>query len=260
MLGIYVFQYIQLRTVEQKSSEAIESAQREINQVKEQAQKDIADEKRTVQTLIKKSEDKPSTSDIVSKWDPIVAYIVCEFKYTDGSVYQVQSGSGTLVIDSNGHRSVLTNEHVVDDGSGYRPSECAIKFPDDPTTMSVTYSDIMTSSSGSDEATILLANPDSYTKNLTAAGRHYCSAEPDIGDQIVILGYPGIGSPTGITATEGIVSGFDGDYYVTSAKVEHGNSGGAAISVKNNCYLGIPTYVETGQAESLARILKWQAF
>jgi len=80
------------------------------------------------------------------------------------------------------------------------------------------------------------------------------------GDEIVVLGYPDVGSPTGITATDGIISGYNGNYYVTSAKVEHGNSGGAAIDVANNCYLGIPTYVETDSADSLAGVLKWQAF
>ena len=60
---------------------------------------------------------------------------------------------------------------------------------------------------------------------------------------------------TDVTATEGIISGFDGDYYITSAKVEHGNSGGAAILVKESCELGIPTFVQTGSIESLARIL-----
>jgi len=62
-----------------------------------------------------------------------------------------------------------------------------------------------------------------------------------------------------ITATEGIISGFAADYYVTSAKIDHGNSGGAAIEVQRDCYLGIPTYTQT-DIESLARVLKWQAW
>jgi len=69
------------------------------------------------------------------------------------------------------------------------------------------------------------------------------------------LGYPTVGSRQDITATEGIISGFDGNYFITSAKVEEGNSGGIAVSVKEDCYLGIPTYAEIGNVESLARIL-----
>ena len=82
-----------------------------------------------------------------------------------------------------------------------------------------------------------------------------CVDKPVIGDQVVILGYPSVGAEEGITATEGIVSGIDDDYYVTSAKIEQGNSGGAAILVKNNCLLGLPTLVVAGKIESLARIL-----
>jgi len=76
-----------------------------------------------------------------------------------------------------------------------------------------------------------------------------------IGDEIIILGYPTIGSQDDITVTRGIISGYDGDYYITDAKIEHGNSGGVAILLKDNCYLGIPSYTISGEAESLARIL-----
>lgn len=58
-----------------------------------------------------------------------------------------------------------------------------------------------------------------------------------------------------IAVTEGIISGFEGNYFITSAKVEHGNSGGAAIHVRNNCLLGLPTFAQVGYIESLARIL-----
>lgn len=72
----------------------------------------------------------------------------------------------------------------------------------------------------------------------------------------MVLGYPSYGTDyLEITAIEGIVSGYDGEYYTTSAKIEQGNSGGVAISQKGNCYLGIPTAVKLGVFESLGRIL-----
>ncbi|KKR76010.1 MAG: hypothetical protein UU20_C0036G0011, partial [Parcubacteria group bacterium GW2011_GWE2_40_8] len=49
------------------------------------------------------------------------------------------------------------------------------------------------------------------------------------------------------------------DYYVTSAKIEFGNSGGIAVSTKNNCILGIPTFVKAGQIETLGRVLSTEA-
>ncbi len=97
------------------------------------------------------------------------------------------------------------------------------------------------------------------------SGRFSCTSTADIGEPLVILGYPSYGSGAGtfvsvfstldVTATEGIVSGNDAGYYTTSAKIEHGNSGGIAIDENRDCYLGIPTASYTGQIESLGRIL-----
>ena len=72
------------------------------------------------------------------------------------------------------------------------------------------------------------------------------------------MGYPGIGTQGGITATEGIVSGIENQYYVTSAKIDQGNSGGLAVLVKDNCFLGIPTWAKLGVIESLGRIISGQ--
>ena len=55
--------------------------------------------------------------------------------------------------------------------------------------------------------------------------------------------------------TEGIISGFDEVFYTTSAKIEKGNSGGAAVSAERDCFLGMPTLVFAGKIESIARIL-----
>lgn len=47
-----------------------------------------------------------------------------------------------------------------------------------------------------------------------------CSTRAPAGSEIVVLGYPGIGSRSSITATKGIISGFDDNHYITSAKIE----------------------------------------
>jgi len=75
------------------------------------------------------------------------------------------------------------------------------------------------------------------------------------GDQVYALGYPVSGGST-LTITEGIVSGFEGDFIKTSAKIDAGNSGGLAIH-QSGCLLGIPTYVQTGPYETLGRILRF---
>src|SRR3989338_956517 len=81
-----------------------------------------------------------------------------------------------------------------------------------------------------------------------------------MGEDIVILGYPGVGSDISnlgeLTATEGIISNNAlGVYFTTSAKIEHGNSGGGAFLKSYNCLAGMPTYVRVGEIESLGRCL-----
>ncbi|MBP6926105.1 MAG: trypsin-like peptidase domain-containing protein [Candidatus Pacebacteria bacterium] len=214
-------------------------------------------------SLVEQIRDKPvivapTVSGIVKSWQPVIARVTCEFRYANGNLYARQSGSATLLSFTNGSRSLITNKHVVSDIDGYGPSNCAIKFPNDAAVYNIGVADITLSTKGSDMATIATTSIPTSIGGKTK--RNYCASIPDVGSTIVILGYPSIGSNVDVTATEGIVSGYEGSYYVTSAKVEHGNSGGAAIDLTNNCYLGIPTFVQTGQIESLARVLKWQAF
>lgn len=65
-------------------------------------------------------------------------------------------------------------------------------------------------------------------------------------DDVIVIGYPGIGGDT-VTATEGKLSGFvdvdeDGftDWIETDAPINQGNSGGAAVNAKGEL-IGIPT-------------------
>ncbi len=81
---------------------------------------------------------------------------------------------------------------------------------------------------------------------------------------IIVLGYPAYGVPdsvipTTLTTTTGTVSQEEEDGYIaTDAKIDHGNSGGAAF-MEGDCFLGIPTAVsskEHGLTESLGYILR----
>lgn len=198
------------------------------------------------------------TAKIIAEWRPRIAYISCDWKNNNGAVYQTQTGSGILTTEKNGYPAVVTNAHVILDGNGVPPAICRLQFPDYGKTITVGVDQLFKSADGLDWSRIDLDSSDSYLNSLSAKTFSACGSEPSVGANIVILGYPGIGSQTDITATEGIISGFDGNYYITSAKVERGNSGGAAISLRNNCYLGIPTFTRAGVIESLARILKSQ--
>ena len=200
-----------------------------------------------------------SLSSIISNWRPLIANVECQFRYSDtGRLYQKSSGSGIAIKFENTPSAILTNKHVLTDSNGYGADSCSAKLLDSNETLSS--SDIRSSSKGYDLGYIYINNPSDYFKNLTSNFPSLCSQKPSLGDEIVVLGYPSIGSKNGLTATEGIVSGFDGNYFITSAKVEQGNSGGAAILLKDNCLLGIPTFVTLGKVESLARILDiWTA-
>ncbi len=69
------------------------------------------------------------------------------------------------------------------------------------------------------------------------------------GDEVVVVGYPGISGAT-ITFTSGLVSGWLGEDYVgggkawlkTDAKLAHGSSGGAAFNERGEL-VGVPTEV-----------------
>lgn len=75
------------------------------------------------------------------------------------------------------------------------------------------------------------------------------------GEEIVVLGYPLIGGET-LTASEGIISGFEKDYYLTtSAKIEQGGSGGGAFLKSTGCLAGMASFARLGKVESFARLI-----
>src|SRR3989338_3194230 len=194
-------------------------------------------------------------SEVVDKWKPYSVYIFCEFKYTDGTTYLKQSCSGT---DYDG--VVITNRHVITDEKGYGPSSCSLKFPGSNHVFIVPNSEIRTAINGDDWGTITVSDKKSYIDNKPLSGMYGCyGKKPTEGDEVVIIGYPSIGSQTGITVTRGIISGLEGNYFITDAKIDHGNSGGTAILMRGDCYLGIPTYGIKGELESLGRILDIRA-
>ncbi len=239
----------------EKQDAEIEALRKEIEDIKnQQAQNKTGQEK--IPSLYEqyKAIVKDSTGDlanIIIEWRPAVAYILCSWRYTDGS-YLRKSGSGLFLADS-----VVTNLHVVEE-QGMGAESCIVSLPDDSDSAIAYNQDLRTFEKNLDAAVITINNPTSYMKTLVNVKRQACSIKPPVGTNVVVLGYPSIGSPTDITATDGIISGYDGDYYITSAKIEHGNSGGVALWPEQDCNLGIPTNVSVGTIESLGRILDYR--
>lgn len=211
--------------------------------------------------------------DVIKSWRNNTAYVVCGWDDRNGNVTYMQSGSG-LAAYVGDVLEIITNKHVVMSKYGY-PNVCAVKFPDD----SMDYAYYNNHGTGSNAGVINLS-PDIDMASIVGlvrknndgladltgharSGYYMCKNRPEYGADISILGYPSYGAVRDftipeyidVTATRGSVSGFDNGYYMTDAKIEHGNSGGVAIDVARNCYLGIPTWSISGETESLARIL-----
>ena len=279
---------LEFQKLEQKESEQKEKQEQEIKKFTEEV-KNLKNQKHQInngnlQNLKDQKSQQPSNisfqssqppqssgiTSVINKWKPLVAFIKCDFFNKDNNYAFSQSGSGTLFLFSDGI-GIQTNKHVVSKKltliNGWAtPDYCTVEFPGSNKVYYVYHHtengvfNIQIAGNGSDGARLIIRKPDSFILNLVSRQGYYCNRKPSFGEKIVILGYPSIGSKTGITVTEGIISGYDynvnlGNYYITSAKVDHGNSGGAAILAKDNCWLGIPSFAKVGEIESLARIL-----
>ena len=237
-----------------KSDEA--DARAEVFEKKLIAEK-TALEKKLVASQKREEDSSQRLSVAVQVWRNKVGRLSCEWR-TNGFLEAKTLASGFITKDSDGTIIILTNRHVII-SDNREPSSCTLSFPSgaEPVTIPRETNTFKVSTTGFDWGVITVPAPNDYVRLLAkkTISEEKCLARARTGEEMVILGYPGIGSQSDITATEGIVSGYEDNHYITSAKVERGNSGGAAISVKGSCYLGVPTFVESGQLESLARVL-----
>jgi hypothetical protein len=208
--------------------------------------------------------------------------------------YLKESGSG-LLANFNSVPTIITNRHIAYNSQYGMATQCDVAFPNDnyqfyditlvdepsytsylipsePVVIPETpaHGKIQFTSDGSDIAYLSgmkesVTNP-TLSLNARARNDHFaCDSNPPTGESIVVLGYPDYGTNAGQfqsvlstidpTVTEGIIAGQDGIYLTTSAKIDPGNSGGLAIDETNDCYIGIPTAIEVGEAGTLGRIL-----
>ncbi len=201
--------------------------------------------------------EKIELTSVVNQWGPYVVSLECRSYHPNTGELVLQSnGSGLLVKWEGDSITVLTNKHVISDISSNNntvANNCIVKFPQKD--VFIVSNNISVLDGGFDWGIVTIDFPSEYVKTLVKNSPLLCTNNPNLGDELVILGYPSIGDQKNVTVTEGIIAGFDSDYFITSAKVEKGNSGGAAVLLKENCYLGTPTFSRTGEIESLARIL-----
>lgn len=229
---------------------------------------------KTIEKTTEKIVETPTEitiADIVTKWSPLMVLITADCHSDDYSVVYEWGGSGSLTLIDSKDPAVVTNRHVLRYYDSFGNTECTadtinLHFSNGKTytvyTDPVKTEIVKTHTNENiDMSIVYISNASTDIKDIiTSRFQPYCTGKPAIGDKIVILGYPSIGATSGITATEGIISGYDGLYYVTSAKIEHGNSGGIAVLVKDNCVLGMPSASVVGSIESLGRILPSKIF
>ncbi|MCX6731562.1 MAG: serine protease, partial [Candidatus Parcubacteria bacterium] len=267
------------REKEKQTEEEKKKQESEVAKLKEEMEALKNKKPETITQTIIKEVPSPSVdiSTIINQWKKYIGVVYCQY-FVDGKYITPQFGSGVLTkmkfkISPNFCEvGIQTNRHVVLLNGNILPISCKVQLQDSANTYEFLWKDGNIGASYTHDASRLdftvvdqknCATADSYINNLVSGIGKRCNRIPQLGEAVIILGYPVTGSANGITATEGIISGYDGNFsgngksfYITSAKIEHGNSGGAAILLKDNCYLGIPTFAKVGEVESMGRILE----
>lgn len=185
----------------------------------------------------------------------------------DNDFNVIAMGSGTIV-NNNGY--ILTNFHCVGENGSLYNSEgyVAVAITDD-IKKNIQPQYIAQYRSGVEELDLAVVKivADLNWNQLNPADLNLMPAKiadsdtVELGDDINILGYPGVGGET-ITFTAGRVSGFlddnddsEVDWIKTDAVVNHGNSGGTAINGKGEM-IGVPTAKLVGQDNDIMFYLK----
>lgn len=168
------------------------------------------------------------------------------------------AGSGTIIREDG---IILTNKHVIEDVSGACQIGIASSTLQAPAFLYT--ADIVSKSKDYDIAILAIREKKSgfpyvdFYNSYSASRRN-----PALGEEIEILGYPGIGGST-ITLTKGYVVGQENIksdlndipywYTKTDALIAHGNSGGAAF-YKDGMFAGIPTSVRKDDITAIGYI------
>ncbi len=255
----------------------VENLKREVEELKK-SQAKIEGQKSSVQP-----EKKYTTSEIVSNSKYYIVNILCETP----NGYVKASGI-SLGRDTNGDNMILTNYHVTRSAQtksafppcvvGYQtgsyyygqpvyyPNIFSQKTMDLIDFSLIQLKDAITNTSTYyyDEQTGQYIKSDydpidhEKQRQVFNSSPRFCSrTDLEIGSDLVVLGFPSIGG-AGITVTEGIISSEVANsdvYFVSSAKIDQGNSGGGAFIKSSGCIAGMPTFAEVGSIESLGRMI-----
>jgi len=264
LLFVWVYTYTSNEDI-QNTPPSIRNGTREIkNQIEINAEL-FKKAKDTLTDTKQPTTSPPTKTDKVNyKFDPnkelaAVVMITCPNDNQEIKSY----GSGTIISDTG---LKITNYHVIEDSNKYL---CEVgltnNIAQNPEFMY--YATTQLTNTEGKSTSLLDKDLDVAILQITSAMEGYklpdkfptisyigSSDKLNINDKIYIAGYPSFGSGT-ITFTDGVVSGRAGDDFIkTSAKIDSGNSGGAAFN-ENGEYVGIPSVVFIGDYEGLGGIL-----
>ena len=175
----------------------------------------------------------------------------------NGQMKPVGSGSGTILTADG---AILTNHHVVWNPTTKKPFDwiaigIVTRFDAEPNLTCIAIPSQGVLSEPLDLA-LVKCTADRNGKPWRGGGwpvAEIGSSEDLIpGDEIIVIGFPGVGGNT-ISYTTGKVSGFlgkdggSGRFWIkTDANIAHGNSGGTAVD-ENGLLVGVPSAFNPGQ-------------
>lgn len=263
-----------------ESEEARRKAREVQREAEEESKKKITELEKKIEELEQQSQQQ---SGIDEEWQAYiitgaVARIVCyEFPYFE-DISLLASGS---IWWNNNNYWILTNDHVLEEPYNHYDYCVAVAIKDwvaatEDFDNAIQEGEVLIyevdlneyfydPTPGSDLAVALLKEIPDFNQPLFLLDEvtvipniQECNETYEISTSIKIIGFPSIG-PIIPTITEGIIASFEKVeevyYYLTSAKIEEGNSGGLAVTDDFYCVLGIPTVVMAGELESLGRVL-----
>ncbi len=188
-----------------------------------------------------------------------VVKIIAKVKHSS-YLRDLWGGSGTIVT-ANGY--ILTNAHLVLPVPGAKPSAFVIAMTEDAAEPPVEmyFADPVLINEDLDLAIIRITsdlkfNPIDWEKTILPTVTLGDSDLLQLGDPLIILGYPGIGGQT-ITLTSGNVGGFTGQksygdraFIKTAAAISGGTSGGMALNARGEM-VAIPTQLGSGDDQAV---------
>jgi hypothetical protein len=181
-----------------------------------------------------------TVEEVYNEWSPSVVRVYCVVLDSRGNNKRTSDGSGFLTRTGSGRYAILTTPHVFN-RDDVKSDYCDITFPYTNEIYRSTAKDFI------EVGGIFIDNVSDEVKREYSrlsndeTGEANC-LKIDTGEKIMILGYPSGSDKSKVSYTTGEILRYDGDFYISTAKILPGYSGGIAVSMKNNCFFGIPTH------------------